>query len=101
MKKVTVHERWIFYDCDLTLRYFGDTAHFETWHPFRAEPEPIATIPAIGGTISWAPTAKEFLKNAEEIRRIVQIYVDLPRDRRRYTYNRMRGVWDEMDSEQQ
>ena len=37
-------------DCDLTLRFEGDTAHFELWIPGKEDPEPLATIPATGHT---------------------------------------------------
>ena len=94
-------------DCDLTLRYDGDTAHFELWIPGEATPEPLATIPAIGGVISWAPTAAELLEHydegkeemvpvdyAEDIKHLINSYAALQGDRRGYKLYKKWCVWD-------
>jgi hypothetical protein len=60
--------RTFFDDCALTLRYVGGTAHFELWIPGEADPEPLATLPAAGGDVSWAPTARELLEHYDEER---------------------------------
>ena len=99
-------------DCELALRYDGDTAHFELWVPGEATPEPIATIPAIGGPLEWAPTARDLLEDydaekeemisvdyAEDIRSIVEDFAALPGDRRGYTWNKKWCVWEVSDAD--
>jgi len=94
-------------DCTLTLRYDGDTAHFELWVPGEATPEPVATIPAIGGELEWAPTADDLLERydevkeemipisyAEDIRHLIDSYAALQGDRRRYKLYKKWYVWD-------
>ena len=83
-----------FYDgCDFTLRFAGDTAHFELWIPGEATPEPLATIPVIGGELEWAPTAA-VEDYAGIIRSIVENYAALQGDRRRYQFYKNWNVWD-------
>ena len=96
-----------FYDgCDLTLHYDGDTAHFELWVPGEATPEPLATLPAAGGEISWTPTAAELFGHydaekeemipvsyAEDIRFLVEDFAALPGDRRRYKLSKKWYEW--------
>ena len=98
-------------DCALTLRYAGGTAHFELWVPGEATPEPLATLPAAGGAISWAPSGRDLLEHydggkeemvpvayAEDIRSIVEDFAALPGDRRGYTWNKKRCVWEVSDA---
>ena len=81
--------------CELALRYDGDTAHFELWIPGEATPEPIATIPVIGGELEWAPRTRDILEDyAGIIRYIVEKFAALQGDRRRYSWNRKWNVWD-------
>jgi len=118
--KDTTDLRTFFDGCKLTLRFAGDTAHFELWVPCvgcsgccctgcgEATPEPLATLPAAGGAISWAPSGRDLLEHydggkeemvpvayAEDIRSIVEDFAALPGDRRRYTWNRKWHVWDD------
>ena len=88
--------RTFFDGCDFTLRYEGDTAHFELWIPGEATPEPLATLPAAGGDVSWAPTARDLLNEdyAGIIRYIVEKFAALQGDRRRYTFFKKWNVWD-------
>ena len=99
--------RTFFDGCDFTLRFAGDTAHFEFWIPGEATPEPLATIPAIGGEISWAPSARDLFEHYDEgkeemilvdyagiIRYIVEKFAALQGDRRRYSWNKKWNVWD-------
>ena len=94
-------------DCTLTLRFAGDTAHFELWIPGEATPEPLATIPVIGGELEWAQTAAELLEDyaaekeemipvdyAEDLRAILEDFAALPGDRRGYSWNKKWCVWD-------
>jgi len=97
-----------YYDgCKLTLRYAGGTAHFELWIPGEATPEPIATIPAIGGELEWAPTARDLLEHydegreemipvsyAEDLQHLIDSYAALQGDRRRYKLYKKWCVWD-------
>lgn len=86
-----------YYDgCDLTLRYDGDTAHFELWIPGEATPEPIATLPAIGGELEWAPTADDLLNvsYAEDLQHLIDSFAALRGDRRRYELSRKWCVWE-------
>ena len=105
--KDNTHLRTFLDDCDLTLRFAGDTAHFEFWIPGEATPEPLATIPAIGGEISWAPSARDLFEHYDEgkeemilvdyagiIRYIVEKFAALQGDRRRYSWNKKWNVWD-------
>ena len=103
--------------CELALRYDDDTAHFELWVPGAEDPEPVATIPAIGGVISWAPTARELLEHydaekeemisvdyAEDLQHLINSYAALAGDRRRYKLDKKWCVWvsnenDEEDDE--
>ena len=96
------HKLRTFYDgCELTLRFAGDTAHFELWIPGEEDQEPLATIPAIGGELEWAPTAADLLEHYDEgreyagiIRSIVENYAALQGDRRRYQFYKNWNVWD-------
>ena len=102
------HTLRTFYDgCDFTLRYEGDTAHFELWIPGEATPEPLATLPAAGGDVSWAPTARDLFEHYDEgkeemipvayagiIRYIVEKFAALPGDRRGYKFYKKWNVWD-------
>lgn len=103
--------RTFFDDCALTLRYEGGTAHFELWIPGEATPEPVATIPAIGGELEWAPSAADLLEHydwirremipvdyAEDLRSIVEDFAALPGDRRRYSFDRKWCVWKVSDA---
>jgi len=104
----TTHTLRTFFDgCALTLRCEGDTAHFEFWFPKKSEPHWIATLPAIGGAISWAPSVGEIIKDydegkeemgpdgcLEDIRSIVEDFAALPGDRRGYTWNDTSGFWE-------
>ena len=85
-----------FYDgCDFTLRYDGGTAHFELWIPGEEDQEPVATIPAIGGELEWAPSAADLLEDyAGIIRSIVENFAALQGDRRRYKFYKKWNVWD-------
>jgi len=107
MKHTHTHLRTFIDGCDLTLRYDGDTAHLELWIPGEATPEPLATIPVIGGELEWAQTAAELLEHydAEKeemiqvdyagiIRYIAENFAALQGDRRRYTWNKKWCVWD-------
>ena len=98
--------RTFFDGCELTLRWEGNTAHFELWVPGE-DPEPIATIPALGGELEWAPSAADLLEHydegrgemvpvvyAEDIRAILEDFAALPGDRRRYGLSRKWYVWD-------
>ena len=104
--------RTFFDGCDFTLRYDGDTAHFELWVPGEATPEPIATLPAAGGELEWAPTAAELLEHydevmekmipviyAEDLRAILEDFAALPGDRRGYTWNKKWCVWEVSDAD--
>jgi hypothetical protein len=93
MAKDTHTLRTFFDGYALTLRFAGDTAHFELWIPGEEDPEPLATIPALGGVISWAPTAA-VEDYAGIIRYIVEKFAALPGDRRRYSWNKKWNVWD-------
>ena len=99
-------------DCDLTLRFAGDTAHFELWIPGEADPEPIATLPAIGGELEWAPTAHDLLEDydaekeemalvsyAEDLRAILEDFAALHGDRRGYSWNKKWCVWEVSDAD--
>jgi hypothetical protein len=101
-------------DCALTLRYAGGTAHFELWVPGEATPEPLATLPAAGGAISWAPSGRDLLEHydggkeemvpvayAEDIRSIVEDFAALPGDRRGYTWNKKWCVWEVSDADEE
>ena len=90
------HKLRTFYDgCDLTLRFAGDTAHFELWIPGKVDQEPLATIPVIGGELEWAPRACDLLEDyAGIIRSIVENYAALQGDRRRYQFYKNWNVWD-------
>jgi len=98
------HTLRTFYDgCELTLRYDGDTAHFELWIPGEEDQEPLATIPAIGGELEWTPSARDLhqLLNDEAcdayagiIRYIVENFAELDGDRRRYQFLKKWNVWD-------
>ena len=94
-------------DCTLTLRFAGDTAHFELWIPGEADPEPIATLPAIGGELEWAPTARDLLEHydaekeemilvdyADDLQHLIDSYAALPGDRRRYKLCKKWCVWE-------
>ena len=85
-----------FYDgCDFTLRYEGDTAHFELWVPGEATPEPLATIPVIGGELEWASRARDLHEDyAGIIRYIAENFAALPGDRRGYKFFKKWNVWD-------
>ena len=91
----------------LTLRYDGDTAHFELWVPGEEDPEPVATIPAIGGELEWTPSAADLLEHydegkeemvpvvyAEDIRAILEDFAALAGDRRAYTWNKKLCAWE-------
>ena len=93
--------------CELALRYDGDTAHFELWIPGEATPEPLATIPAIGGELEWTPTAADLLEHydaekeemvpvdyAEDIKHLINSYAALQGDRRGYKLYKKWCVWD-------
>jgi len=99
--------RTFFDGCDLTLRWEGDTAHFELWIPGEEDPEPLATIPAIGGELEWAPTADDLLEHydegreemipvvyADDIRAILEDFAALRGDRRAYKLSRKWYVWE-------
>jgi len=102
------HTLCTFYDCcALTLRYDGDTAHFELWIPGEDDQEPLATIPALGGKLEWAPSAADLLEHydaekeemvpvayAEDIRSIVEDFAALPGDRRRYKLSKTWCAWE-------
>jgi hypothetical protein len=98
------HTLRTFYDgCELTLRYDGDTAHFELWIPGEEDQEPLATIPAIGGELEWTPRARDLhqLLNDEAcdayagiIRSIAENFAALQGDRRRYQFFKKWNVWD-------
>ena len=103
----TTHIRTFYDGCDLTLRWEDDTAHFELWVPGEATPEPLATLPAIGGELEWAPTAAELLEHydegreemipvdyAEDLRSIVEDFAALPGDRRGYKLSKKWCVWE-------
>ena len=106
--KDTTHTLRTFYDdCELTLRYEGDNAHFELWIPGEATPEPLATIPVIGGELEWAPTARDLLEDYDEgkeemilvdyagiIHSIVENFAALQGDRRGYKFLKKWNVWD-------
>ena len=94
--------------CELTLRYVGGTAHFELWVPGEEDPEPIATLPAIGGELEWAPTAAELLEHydaereemvlvdyAEDLKHLINSYAALQGDRRGYKLDKKWCVWAE------
>jgi len=107
----TTHTLRTFFDgCDLTLRFAGDTAHFEFWVPGEEDPEPLATIPAIGGVISWALSGLDLLEHydegkeemipvsyAEDIRHLIEDFAALAGDRRRYQFLKKWNVWEEDD----
>ena len=104
MKDKATDLRTFFDDCTLTLRFAGDTAHFEFWVPGEATPEPVATLPAIGGELEWTPSAADLLEYdgipvsyAAEIRAILEDFAALPGDRRGYTWNKKWCVWEEDD----
>jgi len=117
--KDTTHTLRTFYDgCELTLRYdFNwilrvDTAHLELWIPGEKDPEPIATIPAIGGAISWALSGLDLLEHydeekeemipvvyAEDIRHLIDSYAALQGDRRRYKLSKKWNVWEVSDDD--
>jgi len=93
--------------CDLTLRYDGGTAHFELWVPGEEDPEPVATIPAIGGELEWTPSAADLLEHydaekeemipvsyAEDIQHLINSYAALRGDRRAYKLSRKWCVWE-------
>jgi len=97
-------------DCTLTLRFAGGTAHFELWIPGEADPEPLATIPAIGGKLSWALSGLDMLEDydaekgemipvdyAEDLQHLIEDFAALPGDRRGYTWNKKWCVWEEDD----
>ena len=99
-------------DCDLTLRFEGDTAHFELWVPGEATPEPLATIPAIGGVISWALSGLDLLEHydeekeemipvdyAEDLQHLIDSFAALRGDRRRYSWNKKWCVWEVSDDD--
>ena len=99
-------------DCDLTLRYDGDTAHFELWIPGEATPEPLATLPAAGGVISWTPSAADLLEHydaekeemipvsyAEDIQHLINSYAALRGDRRGYSWNKKWCAWEVSDED--
>ncbi len=99
--------RTFYDDCALTLRYAGGTAHFELWVPGEATPEPIATLPAIGGKLEWNPTAADLLEHydegreemipvvyAEDLRASLEDFAALPGDRRRYSWNKKLYAWE-------
>ena len=90
------HKLRTFYDgCDLTLRFAGDTAHFELWIPGAEDQEPVATIPAIGGELEWAPRARDLHEDyAGIIRSIIENFAELDGDRRRYQFLKKWNVWD-------
>ena len=90
------HKLRTFYDgCDLTLRFAGDTAHFELWIPGKEDQEPLATIPVIGGELEWAPTAADLLEDyAGIIRSIAENFAALQGDRRGYKFYKKWNVWD-------
>jgi len=97
-----------FFDgCDLTLRWAGDTAHFELWVPGEEDPEPIATLPAAGGELEWTPSARELLEHydeekeemvsvdyAEDLQHLINSYAALAGDRRRYKLDKKWCVWE-------
>ena len=93
MKHTHTHLRTFIDGCDLTLRYDGDTAHFELWIPGEEDQEPLATIPALGGELEWAPTAA-VEDYAGIIRYIAENFAALQGDRRRYTFLKKWNVWD-------
>jgi len=98
--------RTFFDDCDLTLRYDGGTAHFELWVPGEATAEPIATIPAIGGELEWAPTAADLLEHydegkeemipvyGEDLQHLIDSFAALAGDRRGYSWNKKLCAWE-------
>ena len=97
-----------FFDgCDLTLRWAGDTAHFELWVPGEEDPEPVATTPAIGGELEWTPSGRDLLEHydeereemapvayAEDLRAILEDFAALPGDRRGYSWNKKLCAWE-------
>jgi hypothetical protein len=106
------HTLRTFYDgCELTLRYAGKpaggTAHFELWIPGEEDPEPLATIPAIGGVMSWALSGLDLLEHydegkeemvpvdyAEDIKHLIDSYAELAGDRRRYRLDKKWCTWE-------
>ena len=95
--------RTFFDGCDFTLRYDGDTAHFELWIPGAEDQEPVATIPVIGGKLEWAPRARDLHQLLTDeacdayagiIRSIIENFAALHGDRRRYTFLKKWNVWD-------
>ena len=115
MKWSNTHTLRTFFDgYALTLRYDGDTAHFELWIPGEEDPEPVATIPAVGGELEWAPSARELLEHydaekeemisvdyAEDLQHLIDSYAALAGDRRRYKLDKKWCVWevDEVSNE--
>ena len=100
-------------DCDLTLRYEGDVAHFEFWTPFGEFAEPVATLPAVGGAITWASSVNDLLEHydeekgelvppdyAEDLRHLIDSYAAITGDRRQYRLNRKWYVWEQSKTEQ-
>ena len=91
------HTLRTYYDgSKLTLRYDGATAHFDLWIPGEADPEPIATIPAIGGELEWTPSGRELLDGsyAEDLQHLIDSYAELAGDRRRHKLYKKWYVWD-------
>ena len=94
-------------DCALTLRYDGGTAHFELWVPGE-DPEPLATIPALGGELEWTPSGRELLDGsydegrgemlpisyADDLQHLLDSYAALQGDRRRFKLSRKWYVWE-------
>ena len=107
------HALRTFYDgCDLSLRYDGGTAHFELWIPGEEDPEPLATIPAIGGELSWALSGLDLLEHydegrgemipvdyAEDLQHLIDSYAALQGDRRRYSWDKKWNVWEVSDAD--
>ncbi len=100
--------------CDFKLRYDGDTAHFELWIPGEEDPEPLATIPAIGGKLEWTLSGLDLLEHydalkeemipvayAEDIRHLIDSYAALRGDRRRYELSRKWCVWEVSDADEE
>jgi hypothetical protein len=107
MDDTHTHLRTFLDDCDLTLRFAGDTAHFELWIPGEATPEPLAAIPAIGGELEWTPSGRDLLEDyaaekeemipvdyAEDLRAILEDFAALPGDRRGYSWNKKLCAWE-------
>ena len=106
--KDTTHTLCTYHDgCGLALRYDGDTAHFELWIPGEEDPEPLATIPALGGELEWTPSAADLLEHydaekeemrqvsyAEDIRAILEDFAALAGDRRRFKLYKKWCVWE-------